>query len=246
MKKTNFNWPYGPIPLARDEIHEKVFELLINETRGKVLDIPTGTGAMAVRLKKIGFEVYCCDINPEFFSVPDLSIDIGDMNKTLPYTDNFFDYIICLEGIEHTENPFNAIREFSRILKPEGKLFLSLPNYLNIERRLKFLFTGMFSKIPSPKKLGKERFDNLWMLHLTPLTFPILKLILEYYGFQLISITMDKKKKRMRFLLPLVLGIKFYCFFWSDKKREDYHLKETLSPIIIMGGNTLILIAKKK
>jgi hypothetical protein len=131
-------------------------------------------------------------------------------------------------------------------LNPGGKLIASLPNYLNIERRLRFLVTGLFSKIPSPKTLGRERFENLWMLHLIPLTYPILKLVLEHEGFKVLSIDKDKEKKRMKWLLPLVWGIRFYCSFWSKRQKENYHLKDTLSPLLIMGGNTLIVTAMKE
>lgn len=238
-------WAYGLVPLSRDEIHEKVIGLMDKEPRGKVLDVPTGTGILANRLRGMGFQVSCCDINPSYFSVPDLKIETGDLNQSLPYADQSFDYLICLDGIEHTENPFNAIREFGRLLKPMGKLILSLPNYLNIERRMRFLISGLFSKIPSPKRLGKDYFENLWMLHLSPLTYPILKLFLEHTGFKILQIERDKKKKRIKFLLPLVLGIRLYCLLWPKKKREDYHLNETLDPKLIMGGNTLILVAEK-
>jgi len=124
-------------------------------------------------------------------------------------------------------------------------VILSLPNYLNIERGMKFLITSLFSKIPSSKILGKDRFDDLSMLHLTPLTYPTLKLVMENLGFRILHIEKDKKKKRMKWLLPIVWGIKFYCLFWSREKKEDYHLKDTLSSPILMGGNTLILLAEK-
>ncbi len=216
------------------------------EPRGRVLDVPTGTGVLADRLRRIGFEVSCCDINPFYFSVPEMVFKVGDLNKTLPYPSEYFNFIICIEGLEHLENPFNAIREFYRLLKPGGKVILSLPNYLNIERRLRFLITGLFSKIPSPKKLGKDRFEDLSMLHLVPLTFPTLKLLMDHLGFKILQIEKDREKKRMRWLLPIVWGIRGYCFFWSNEKKEEYHLKDTLSPSLIMGGNTLILVVEKK
>jgi 2-polyprenyl-3-methyl-5-hydroxy-6-metoxy-1,4-benzoquinol methylase len=128
-------WTYGALPFARDETHDKVIELIGKAPRGKVLDVPTGTGILSDRPRKIGFEVSCCDINLSFFSVPDLKVEIGDLNQSLPYSDNVFDYLICLEGIEHTENVSDAIREFQRVLKRGGKIFLSTPNFLNIERR---------------------------------------------------------------------------------------------------------------
>jgi len=238
-------WPHGAVPLARDEIHDKIIEMMSHEARGRVLDVPTGTGILADRLRKIGFEVSCCDIDPSYFSISDLTIQVGDLNQSLPYPSASFDFILCVEGLEHLENPFNAIYEFSRLLKPKGKVFLTLPNYLNIERRMRFLITGLFSKIPSPRKLGKDRFEHLWMLHLTPLTYPILKLVMEHSELKILLVEKDKEKKRMKWLLPVVWIIRCYCLFWTKEKREDYHLEDTLSPKLILGGNTLILVAEK-
>jgi ubiquinone/menaquinone biosynthesis C-methylase UbiE len=232
--------------LAREETHDWIVEALSREKKGFLLDAPAGTGALASRLKKMGFSVSCSDINLSLFSVHDIEIKRGDLSQSLPYPSGSFDFITCLEGLEHLENPFNAIREFHRILRPRGKLFLSLPNYLNIERRLKFLITGLFSKIPSPERLGKDRFDNLWMHHLTPLTYPLLRLALEHWGFKVLTLEKDKEKKRMKWFLPIVWAIRLYCFFWSKEAREMYHLEDTLSPVLIMGGNTLIVVAEKR
>ena len=232
--------------LARGETHDWIIDALSRERKGFLLDAPAGTGSLASRLKKMGFSVSCCDINPSLFLVQDIEIRKGDLSQSLPYPSGSFDFITCIEGLEHLENPYNAIREFHRILKPGGKLFLSLPNYLNIERRLRFLITGLFSKIPSPERLGKDRFDNLWMHHLTPLTYPVLKLALEHWGFKILTLEKDKEKKRMKWLLPVVWAIRLYCFFWPKEAREKYHLEDTLSPVLITGGNTLILVAEKR
>ena len=124
---TDMHWTHGAVPLARNEIHDKVIGMMDKEPRGRVLDVPTGTGVLADRLRKMGFDVSCCDINPSYFSVSDLTLEIGDLNQSLPYTSKSFDFIICLEGLEHLENPFNAIREFSRLLKPKGKCFSLFP-----------------------------------------------------------------------------------------------------------------------
>jgi len=40
---------------------------------------------------------------------------------------NYFDVIICTEVLEHTLNPFNAVDEIYRILKPEGICFVTTP-----------------------------------------------------------------------------------------------------------------------
>ena len=238
-------WSHGAVALARNETHDKVVAMMEEERRGKVLDVPTGTGVLAGRLKGIGFQVSCCDINPSYFSIPDLSMDTGDLNKTLPYPDLSFDYLVCLDGIEHTENPYNTIREFRRVLRKGGKLFLSIPNFLNVERRIRYLFTGGLSKIPSHETIQKVWNNDLSMAHLSPLGYPLLKFVLEHYGFRILRLDRDRSKPRMVLLLPLVWAIRLLGRAASRKRREAYRLDDTLSREILMGGNTLIIVADK-
>ncbi len=242
VEKTN----QGLIPFARRETHERVIAMMREEPTGRVLDIPTGTGVLAGRLKKMGFQVSCCDINTSHFLAPDLQVDKGDMNQSLPYPESSFDFVICLDGIEHTENPANAIREFRRILEKGGKLFLSVPNFLNIERRLHFLFTGTFSKIPSHDAIRDFWKGDLSMAHLSPLGYPLLKFMMEHYGFRVLRLEKDRIKPKMKWLLPLVWLIRFSGIFASRKRWQYSRLEETLSEEIIMGGNTLIIVAEKK
>ena len=58
------------------------------------------------------------------------------------YEDNYFDGILCSEGIEHIDNQIFLLREFYRILKPEGILIVTTPNILNLEGRLGLLLSG--------------------------------------------------------------------------------------------------------
>ncbi len=235
-----------PTPLARKGTHETVLEIISKEDRGKVLDIPAGNGALSLKLKELGFDVYCCDINEDPFELRGLPFKKGDMNKRLPYDRNNFDYVVCLEGIEHTENPFNAMREFTRVLRRGGKLILSFPNYLNIEKRIKFLITGSLTRPTSPVPFVGGSTLDLSMLHLNPITYTTLKFFLEVQGFSIVKITVNKKKRKQKFLYPLVWLITLYTLFWSKRQKEKYWLKETLSPNIIMGGNTTIVIAQKQ
>jgi SAM-dependent methyltransferase len=245
QEKSHLQWKYGVVPLSRDETHDKVLAMMGQEPRGKVLDVPCGTGILSDRLRKMGFEVSCCDINPSYFSVADLKLDVGDLNRSLPYGDHSFDYLICLDGIEHTENPFNAVREFQRMLKKGGKLFISLPNYLTIERRFRFLFTGSHSKIPSHEALREIWKGDLSMSHLSPLGYPLLKFILEHYGFRIVQLERDRKKPKMKWLLPFAWLIRLSAKFVSEKRRQAYRLDETLIDDILMGGNTLIIVGEK-
>jgi SAM-dependent methyltransferase len=46
----------------------------------------------------------------------------------LPFVDNTFDYIISSDVIEHTHDPYKATKELIRVLKPGGKICITVPN----------------------------------------------------------------------------------------------------------------------
>jgi len=56
---------------------------------------------------------------------------VCDIMKPLPFGDGEFDFLFCLEVLEHVENPTLVLKEFYRVLKPGGVLMLSVPNVYN-------------------------------------------------------------------------------------------------------------------
>lgn len=54
-------------------------------------------------------------------------IDIKSEIDSIPVAPNSFDFVLCTEVMEHVAFPDKAFREFHRILKPGGKLFLTVP-----------------------------------------------------------------------------------------------------------------------
>lgn len=54
-------------------------------------------------------------------------IDIISDITSIPEPDNSFDAIMCIEVFEHLPDPVAAIREFSRLMKPEAFLILTTP-----------------------------------------------------------------------------------------------------------------------
>jgi SAM-dependent methyltransferase len=57
-----------------------------------------------------------------------LQIDHRDLNKNLPFDDNFFQCVFGLSVLEHLVNGCNFLKEAHRVLKPKGHLIIVTPN----------------------------------------------------------------------------------------------------------------------
>mgnify|MGYP000452774311 CR=1 FL=1 len=79
-----------PVALAHEAIHETVEKILQNEPRGTILDVPSGEGALALRLKNLGFSVSCADLYPQIFKLEELENRQGNLDAELPFSNNSF------------------------------------------------------------------------------------------------------------------------------------------------------------
>lgn len=88
----------------------------------RVLDVAPQVheGAKAYFLQS---RIETLDIDPE--SGADIIADICKTNEGI--ADETYDFVVCTEVLEHTLNPFAAVAELARILKSDGKLFLTVP-----------------------------------------------------------------------------------------------------------------------
>ena len=166
---------YNIEPLTAKDVHENVLRLIFIKN-GKVLDAAAGFGALSKKLDILGLDVYPIDIDNSKFQYKKLKCQRMDLNKKIPFEDDFFDLVVSVETIEHLENPWFFIREISRIIRPKGQLIITTPNITNLFSRILFLFFGryiLFCKSDIFKKGG----------HITPLTKWTLEGILEKGNF---------------------------------------------------------------
>jgi SAM-dependent methyltransferase len=90
-----------------------------------VIDIPAGNGVTTEILLALGCKVEPYDLFPEYFLVKGIECRKADINEGLPLANNYADFIICQEGIEHFNDQLKMFREFSRVLKLGGKLIIT-------------------------------------------------------------------------------------------------------------------------
>lgn len=90
--------------------------------------------------------------------------------ENLPVRDNSYDVIVNTQVIEHVKSPITMLKEFNRVLKPTGKLFLTAPqgygihsdnNYFNfLDGGLRLLLGEAGFDVMSIKPLG----GIFWMI----------------------------------------------------------------------------------
>lgn len=98
----------------------------------KVLDVGCGTGEMAARLMRRGYEVWGLDITDAMirYARERCGSDrfrVGDMEH-LPFPAHTFDAVVCLGVIEYLDKDERALREIWRVLKPGGTAVVSTPS----------------------------------------------------------------------------------------------------------------------
>ena len=247
MKETSVD--RSPVALAHEAIHDTVVGILADQPRGVLLDVPAGEGALAARLIEAGFDVRCCDLYPEIFRLDGVDVHRGNLDAELPFGDQSFEYVTCLEGLEHIENPQQAMREFARVLKPGGHLIVSVPNILNIEERLKWLLYGYTSHFKPISRAAVERlhaeYDDRVEIaaHINPIGYSELRHILEKNGFEIVKLFRDKPKGKTWLYWPIVAMIRLVSNLTPEQKRSERWTMELASNEVLLGGNTLIVHA---
>lgn len=84
---------------------------------------------------------------------------VSDITK-IPVDNNSYDTIMCIEVLEHLPEPINAIKEFSRIIKPNGKLIITAP-FCSMTHFAPYFFQTGFSKYWYEKILKDNGFSIL-------------------------------------------------------------------------------------
>ena len=101
----------------------------------KILDVGCGMGFMTAALASQGRAVVAVDILYDYVaftvrqtsSAPHPARGVIFMGEPLPFTDQSFDTIICLDVIEHVENDRTLLVDFGRLLRPNGTLVVTVP-----------------------------------------------------------------------------------------------------------------------
>ena len=115
-------------------------QVLENYATNKLaLEIGASPFVFSILAKKLGINVISIDLNPgkyqkviDYYKLDVRQVDIE--TQSLPFDDESVDYVHFSEVFEHLRiNPFFALRQIKRVLKTDGLLFLSTPNFYALD-----------------------------------------------------------------------------------------------------------------
>lgn len=229
-----FSANYGKVTRAK----RLAVEFFIRRKPKKVLDCPAQNVWLCEQLIAQGIECVAADIvfpaEPLVAADGLLTIVKADMNGPLPFPSGEFEAIVCLEGIEHCENPSLVIRELARCLSPGGVTILSCPNVLNIKSRLKYLLRGSFYGFPHLVR-GEESPDG--HMHLTPVIYPLIEYLAETNGLRVAERYYFGLARKYIPFLPLAAAVKglthLGALFAASPRRKALQLRLVSAPVLL-------------
>lgn len=143
---------------------EKLKNILIEHDKNiKILDIGCGTGEVIGYINKLGYmNTFGLDISLTLSKISKNkvinSIMVADA-ISLPFKANEFDFVIISDVIEHLPKYKDCLLEAHRILKENGKLFITYPNP-NIVPLLNFIASLGLKVDTRENRISLEEFEN--------------------------------------------------------------------------------------
>jgi ubiquinone/menaquinone biosynthesis C-methylase UbiE len=132
-----------------------------------VLDVATGTGVAAQAAAAIvgpSGSVVAGDISPAMIEIAwrklhKAPVTLHTLNAhALPYADEHFDAVICQLGLMLFSNPVRALAEFHRVLRPDGRVAVSVTT--TPERTLYLRISAAIARhVPSKASTLSRYFD---------------------------------------------------------------------------------------
>ncbi len=108
------------------------------EKPGTFLDLGCGNGAFVQHMGDLGWQAYGVEVNESAAKLAqsrNLQVYSGSLQQA-QFSPETFDYIRASHSLEHITCPHETLDEVYRLLKPDGKLLIAIPNIRSLTARI--------------------------------------------------------------------------------------------------------------
>ena len=114
-----------------------------------VLELGCGLGATAAKIKYLypNSQVYGVDICDEVIEIANSFAEVQQAdveNFDWPWQENFFDYVVMGDVLEHLRYPDRILQKLHKLVKNGGHIILSMPNVMHYSVMIPLLTEGIF------------------------------------------------------------------------------------------------------
>lgn len=221
---------------AAPGVHETTIAMLGKGADAEILDVPAGGGALAQRLVDRGYRrVVCGDLVNSLAPRQQVEFLQLDLNASVDLGRSF-DAILCIECIEHLENPFQLLRTLAGLLRSSGELMVSTPNVLSAAARSKYFSAGY---LPYFSELA-FRWDELkaqqFMGHIMPVPATTMIYAAQMAGLKFEQVETNGVIRRPRFKDRLIGAI----VRMASRRYYRSPMYEILASDTLLYGDVLI------
>ncbi|MFQ6042518.1 MAG: methyltransferase domain-containing protein [Candidatus Poribacteria bacterium] len=229
------------------DLHRTFLKLINSELKPmplNILDAGGGTGFFAVNLAMLNHQVTLLDLSSETLTVARKRSYEGKCSKHitnvegdvehLPFRAECFDVVVCAFVLAHLNNPDRAFKEFRRVLRKGGRLFISFENKLwhVVAAGLREKYGEAISLISSKSPVVKP-YDLLPPIRI----YSILEIeqLCQRHGFRISSFT------GMRYLTSYQESLKGIGTTEAEQLLRDNPKAQKLERMLMESGELLCL-----
>ena len=172
-----------------------------------VLDLGCGNGQNAIKASRIANRVVACDFDKELLNIAEeeaklkkinnIKFEIVNLEERLKYRNNSFSSMIFLDVLEHLKNRDEILSGIKRVLKPNGLLFLGVPNSQTSWKKLQ-------------RSSGVCSFSD--PDHKVEFTQKQIESLLEKFGFKIIHLGYSSFDTPLRGLIDIIGGFSLTAY----------------------------------
>lgn len=206
---------------------------------GRILEIGCASGDLLLPLRDVaGFQVVGVEMSSYAASLAHakgLDVRVGRLEE-VEFTTGSFDGVVMRNVLEHFSAPLEDLRRVSVLLKPEGKIFIAIPNHDGLDRRF----------------FGKYWYAYETPRHLTVPSVVTIRKMLESTGFEVVTIRHSMVPNSwissLRFLLEEITGRPYRLKFINFKNPIFLVLAiplGVLQKLLRMSGRIEVIASKQ-